>query len=95
MVEGYGGGGGADEKAVSSEEVGVGDVTDIGEVEKVVIVADLDVGLAVAVGSEHAGDELGVTFAKDACWADGGGEESVIVLTIGFDDDVFSPGLER
>lgn len=72
MVEGDEGRvGGGGEEELACQEVGVGNVTDVGEVEEVLVVADLDVGLAAAVGAEEAGEELGVTFAKDAGGADG------------------------
>lgn len=73
----------------------MGDVADVGEVEDVCVVAELDVGLAVLVGSEEAGESLGIAFAEDACGANGGGEELGGLLAIGLDDELFGSGLRK
>lgn len=93
VVEWLGGCAGGGEEEVGCEKVPVGDVADVGEVEDVGVVADLDVGFAVAVGAQEAGQGLHVAFAEDACWADGGCEELVGVLAVGFEDEVFGGGL--
>jgi hypothetical protein len=71
----------------------VGDIADVGEVEDVCVVAELDVGLAVLVGSEEAGQALDVALAEDACGADGGGEKLGGLLAIGLDDEFFGSSL--
>lgn len=80
---------------MGGEEMGVGDVADVGEVEDVCVVAELDVGLAVLVGSEEAGEGLDVALAEDACGADGGGEELGGLLAVGLDDEFFGSSLVR
>lgn len=47
------------------------DVADVGEVEDVEVVADLDLVLAVVVGADEACERLAVAFAEDARGADG------------------------
>lgn len=66
MVEGDGGGGGSEEEGAGGEEVAVGDVFDVGEVEEVVVVADLDAGAALAVDVDHVIEDHCVAFAHDA-----------------------------
>lgn len=73
----------------------MGDVADVGEVEDVCVVSELDVGLAVLVGSEEAGESLDVALAEDACGADGGGEELGGLLSVGLDDELFGSGLRK
>lgn len=51
----------------------MGDVADVGEVEDVGVVAELDVRLVVVVGAEEAGEGLDVALAEDARGAEGGG----------------------
>jgi len=48
-------------------------VPDVGEVEEVVIVAELEAGFVGSVGGERAGDHLHVAFAEDGGGADGAG----------------------
>lgn len=48
-------------------------VADVCEIEEVVVVADLEFGLAFAVGGYHFGEKLDVAFAEDAGGADGAG----------------------
>ena len=70
------------------EDVCVGDVTDVGEVEEVVVVAELEFRLTFGIGAQHAGDHLHVAFAEDASGAEGDGEHGA-VLAVGFEDEVF------
>lgn len=84
VVEGRGGGGGGAEEALGGEEVGVGDVADICEVEEVEVVAELDLVLAALVGVVETGNELNVALTKDTGGADGGGEELVGLLSVCF-----------
>jgi hypothetical protein len=58
---------------VGGEEVGVCDVLDVGEVEEVVVVAELEAGFVGCVGGEGPRDQLHVTFAEDGGGADGAG----------------------
>jgi hypothetical protein len=55
--------------------VGVRDVAHVGEVEEVVVVAELEAGFVGCVRGEGARDELYVAFAEYSCWADGTGQE--------------------
>ncbi len=66
---------GCGQQGDGGEDVGVGGVADVGEVEEVGVGAELEGGLALGEGFHHAGDELEVAFAEDAGGADGGGEE--------------------
>jgi hypothetical protein len=75
--------------------MGVGDVGGVGEVEEVVVVADLEVGPLVAVDLDHVLDGHAVAFAKDGGGPDGAGEELIGRLTVGFEDEFFGFGLER
>lgn len=93
VVQGLGCCAGCGEQELRCEEVAVRDVADVREVEEVGVVAHLDVGLAVAVGSQETGQSLHVAFAEDACWADGGCEELVGVLAVGVEDEFLSGGL--
>ena len=93
VVEGRGGGAGGEEQGAGGEEVGVGDVADVGEVEDVGVVAELDVGLAGAVGAQEAGEGLGVAFAEDAGGAEGRGDEVGGGLAVGLDDELLGGGL--
>ncbi len=95
VVEGRGGGAGGEEQGAGGEEVGVGDVADVGEVEDVGVVAELDVGLAGAVGAQEAGEGLGVAFAEDAGGAEGRGDEVGGGLAVGLDDELLGGGLCR
>lgn len=64
--------GGGEEEGVGGEQVCVGDVANIGEVEDVCVVADLNLVLGGLVGVVEAGEGLDVTFAEDAGGAEGG-----------------------
>lgn len=86
VVEGRDGGGGGREEEAGGEEVGVGDVADVGEVEEVVVVAELDARLALAVDLDHLVRHHGVALAEDARGADGGCEEGVRVLAVCLED---------
>lgn len=72
----------------------MGDVADVGEVEDVGVVAELDVRLVVVVGAEEAGQRLDVALAEDARGAEGGGEQLGGLLAVGFDDELFGGGLQ-
>lgn len=72
LGNGFGGFRGGDQ-SVGSEEMGVRDVAHVGEVEEVVVVAELEAGFVGCVGGEGAWDQLDVAFAEDCCWADGAG----------------------
>ena len=69
------------------------DVADVGEVEDVEVVADLDLVLAVVVGADEAREGLAVAFAEDARGADGAGQELGAFLAVGGDDSLFSLSL--
>lgn len=71
------------------EDVRVGDVAHVGEVEEVVVRAELEFGLALLVGGEHVCGDLGVAFAEDAGGAEGQGEE---VWAVGCEHGGFRPG---
>lgn len=94
VVQGHRRGRGGGEQELRGEEMRVRNVADVGEVEEIVVVADLDLVLAGADDADQVRHELDVALAEDACGADGGCEELVGVLTVGFDDDVFGFGLE-
>jgi hypothetical protein len=87
--------GGRGEQEAGGKEVGVGDVADVGEVENVCVVAELDVGFAVLVGSEEAGEGLDVALAEDTCGTEGGGEELEGLFAVGLDDEFFGSSLEK
>jgi len=57
------------------EQVAVGHVLDVGEIEQVLVVAELEPGLAVAVHVDHGRDQLHVAGAEDGGRTDGDGEE--------------------
>lgn len=71
----------------------MGDVADVGEVEEVLVVADLDVGLAATVGAEQSREQLGVALAEDARGANGTSEELGGLFAVGLEDELFSSGL--
>lgn len=71
----------------------MGDVADVGEVEEVLVVADLDVGLAATVGAEQSREQLGVTLAEDARGANGASEELGGFFAVGLEDELFSSSL--
>lgn len=93
VVEGDSGGGGSGEKELGGEEVGVGNVANIGEVKEVLVVADLDVVLAALVDVEDAGEGLDVTLTKDAGGADGASEELGVILAIRLEYELFGSSL--
>jgi hypothetical protein len=93
VIEGNGGRSGGGEEELGSEEMGVGDIADIGEVEEVLIGANLDCVLATLVGVEDACEGLDVTLTKDAGWANGGCKELGIVLAVGLENDFLSLSL--
>lgn len=69
------------------------DVADVGEVEDVEVVADLDLVLLVVVDVDEAGEGLAVAFAEDARGPDGAGEELGVFLTVCGDNGFFGLGL--
>lgn len=94
VIQRHGGRGGGDEEGLSSQEVRVGDVAHVGEVEQVGVVAHLNVGLAAMINGDETRERLHVALAKDACGADGGGEEFWGgFLAVGFEDEVFCGSL--
>jgi hypothetical protein len=66
----------------------MGDVADIGEVEEVLVGADLNCVLAALVGVENACKSLDVAFAKDTSGTDGGSEKLAALLAVGFENDL-------
>jgi len=80
------------EQRNESKYMTVCNVSDICEIKHVVVVADLELGLPFAVGSDHLGEDLDIAFANDACRSDGAGEE-VFWLAVGFEDGGFGVGL--
>lgn len=68
------------------------DVAHVGEVEEVLVVAELEAGLVLRVSGQTAGDRLHVAFAKDGGGADGTGQEggefsgAVCSQDVGFGD---------
>ena len=59
----------------SGEYVTVCDVLDVGEVEEVGVLADLELGLSFAVCAYHLREQLYVAFAEDTSGTDGAGQE--------------------
>jgi energy-converting hydrogenase Eha subunit C len=53
--------------------MGVCDVAHVSEIEKVIVVTELEAGFVCCVGGEGAGDYLRVAFAEDGGGADGAG----------------------
>lgn len=72
------------EQSENREDVTVGDVFDIGEVEQVCVITDLELGLSLAARSDHLGKQLNITLAEDACRTDGAGEE-VFGIAVGLE----------
>lgn len=66
----------------------MGDVADIGEVEEVLVGADLDRVLAALVGVENARESLDVAFAKDTGGTDGSREKLAALLAVGLENDL-------
>ena len=82
------------EECGESEHMAVCDVADIGEVEEIVVIADLELGLAFAIRRDHLGKDLDVAFADNACRADGACQEC-LWLAVGFEHCCFCVGLTR
>jgi hypothetical protein len=78
---------GGGKKELRGEKMGVGDVADIGKIEKILVGTNLDCVLAALVGIEDACEGLDVTLAKDASWANRGCKEFGVVLAVGLDND--------
>lgn len=94
VVKGHRLGGGGDEEHVGGEEVAVGSVASVGEVEKVVVVSELDSGLALVVGTQETGKGLDVALAEDGGGSDGGSEEGGEGLgAVGLEDEFLGGGL--
>jgi hypothetical protein len=55
--------------------VTVCNVTSVREVEQVVIVPNLELGLALAIGRYYLGQDLDIAFTNNACWSDGARQE--------------------
>ena len=53
----------------------VGDVANVGEIEEVGVVAELESVFASDIGVVDIGHVLRIAFAEDACGAEGEGEE--------------------
>ena len=68
-------------------------VGDVGEVEEVVVGADLEVGAAGADHVEHGREDLDIAGAEEAGGADGAGEEGGGGLAVGGEDVGFCLGL--
>lgn len=62
---------GRGEQRTGAQEVPVGDVLDVGEVEQVVIVAELEARAGGVIDVDHTGHQLDVAGAEDGGWADG------------------------
>lgn len=95
VVERGGGGVVGGEEGARCEEVGVGYVLYVGEVEEVVVVAHLVPVAALAVEVDDVEGGLDVAFAYDAGRADGGCEEFGVVDAVGFEDDLFGSSLAK
>jgi hypothetical protein len=93
VIERDGGGSGGGEEELRSEEMGVGDVADVGKVEEVLVGANLDRVLAALVGVEDTSESLDVTLAEDTSWANRGCKELGVVLAVGLENDFLSLSL--
>lgn len=82
------------QEGLDSEEVAEGYVLDVCEVEQVLVGANLELGLALAVCADHRRQQLDVAFAEDASRSNGAGEE-VGGCAIGFEDGGLSVGFGR
>lgn len=71
----------------------MGNVLDIGEVEEIVVVAQLPTGLARAVDVDQMILRHDVALADNARGPDGGGEELGVVDTVRLENDLFGGGL--
>ena len=76
-------GSGGVEEGDGCKEVAVGDVDDVGEVEEVFVVADLDAGFAFPHDLDHLVGYHRVAFAEDAGGPDGGGKEFGVAGAVG------------
>ena len=89
-VEGYGGEDAMSvEEGLRGEEMSIGDIANIGEVEQVLVGADLKLGLAFPVGADDGWQHLDIAFAEDASWSNGAGQK-VRRGSVGFEDSCFS-----
>ena len=76
-------------------DVGVRDVADVGEVEEVIVHAQLEGRRLGSQDLDHGRDLLDVTFADHARWSNGGGQHLLIlVLSIGGQHEHFRFRLE-
>ena len=50
-------------------------IADVGEVEEILVVAELEVGFAFFVCVVHVWNDLHVAFTKDSGWSNGGCEQ--------------------
>ena len=84
------------QKGDGGQQVAVRHVLDVGEVKEVVVVADLNRGLAVLVELDEVVQRHGVAFAHDARGTDGAGEQvGGGGGAVGLEDELFSGGLEK
>lgn len=78
---------------VSSEQVGMNDIVDIGPVKEVVVVADLKVGLAGTEDVEESGECLAVTDTKDTSRTESDSLELACSLVVSLQDELLRLGL--
>lgn len=71
----------------------MGDVLDVGEVEQVVVVAQLPSRLACTIDIDEVVLRHGVALADDARGPDGSCQELGVVGAIGLEDDFFGGSL--
>lgn len=93
VIEGNGGRSSGGQEELRGEEMGVGDVADVSEVEEVLVSSNLDCVLATLVGVEDTCEGLDIALAEDASWTDGGCEELGVVLAVGLENDFLSLSL--
>lgn len=93
VVEGDGVGGVCEEEGAGGEEVGMGDVLDVGEVEEVVVLSNLPAGLAGTVDIDDMVLGLDVALANDTRRTESGGQELGPVGAVGLEDDLLSGSL--
>lgn len=94
VVQGNCGGGMGEQEGARGQQVGVGDVLDVSEIEEVVIVAQLPSCLARAVDIDQVVLCHDVALADDACGPDGGGQQLGVVGAVGFEYDLFGGSLD-
>lgn len=82
-----------EQECTRREQVCVCHVLDVGEVEHVVVVADLIPAPSLQIDFDDVVLRLHVAFADDPGGADCGGEEVGVVGAVGVDDDFFGRGL--